>query len=116
MKILNLTQHIATDAQVSVGVVEPGEIEKEIIRDFLTFDSLPSKSEINIRAKKLAEIARKSGITRVMIGGAPYLMHQLEECLMERGMEPLHAFSKRTVKVDGNKKTVVFEHLGFVTG
>lgn len=110
--VLNLTQHISTREQVLAGVVEPEK--KETIKDLLTFDTLPSKEEVNIRARKLADIAIQSGIMRIMIGGAPYLMNPLEGCLRENGMQPLHAFSQRTVQVDGNKKTVLFKHIGFV--
>ena len=128
--ILNLTQHNATPEQKAQLVVEP-RMTKEKIRELLTFEEIPSKEEIEARAEKLAEIAaseanhyagetdNKIWITRVMIGGAPYLMGALEKALREMGFQPVYAFSKRESveqpQPDGSvKKTAVFRHIGFV--
>jgi hypothetical protein len=67
----------------------------------------------------LAEIAEASGEPAAMIGGAPYLMSELEQALFERGITPLYAFSKResVEEVTDSGETVkktVFKHLGFV--
>lgn len=128
--ILNLTQHTATQEQKAQLVVEP-RMTKEEIRKLLTFEEIPSKEEIESRATKLAEIAASEAshyagdtdnriwITRVMIGGAPYLMGALEKALRECGFTPVYAFSKRESidqpQPDGSvKKIAVFRHIGFV--
>jgi len=117
MKILNLTQHNATPEQVSQGVVEPKD--KAQVQALLTFDELPTAEEIRRRAEALAEIAAAEGAEAAMIGGAPYLMADLEAALQARGIRPVYAFSRREVvetqMPDGTvvKKTV-FRHLGFV--
>lgn len=128
--ILNLTQHNATPEQKAQLVVEP-RMTKEKIRELLTFEEIPTKEEIEARAKELARIAVSEAsmyagdtdneiwITRVMIGGAPYLMGALEKALRECGFTPVYAFSKRESEEipqpDGSvKKIQVFRHVGFV--
>ena len=128
--ILNLTQHTATQEQKAQLVVEP-RMCKDKIRELLTFEEIPSKEEIEARASELARIAASEAsfyagetdnriwITRVLIGGAPYLMSALEKALREMGFQPVYAFSKRESveqpQPDGSvKKTAVFRHIGFV--
>ena len=128
--ILNLTQHVATDEQKAQLVVEP-RMCKAKIQKLLTFEEIPTKEEIEARAKELAKIASSDAsfyagdtdneiwITRVMIGGAPYLMGALERALREYGFTPVYAFSKRVseeiTQPDGSvRKIAVFRHLGFV--
>jgi hypothetical protein len=128
--ILNLTQHVSTDEQKAQLVVEP-RMCKAKIQKLLTFEEIPTREEIEARAKELARIAaseasfyagetdNKIWITRVMIGGAPYLMGALEKALRECGFTPVYAFSKRESidqpQPDGSvKKIAVFRHLGFV--
>lgn len=123
MKILNLTQHFTTPEQVSAGVVEPAEEDKQMIQKLLTFEDLPTSGGIQKRAEALARVAeiltKEYSHDAVMVGGAPYLMSALEKALKERGIKPLYAFSRREVVEeqlpDGTvKKTQVFKHLGFV--
>lgn len=57
--------------------------------------------------------------TRVMVGGAPYLMGPLCAALKEYGLEPVFAFTERVsvdeVQPDGSvRKTAVFRHSGWV--
>ena len=128
--ILNLTQHTATQEQKAQLVVEP-RMCKDKIRELLTFEEIPTREEIEARAKELARIATSEAsmyagdtdneiwITRVMIGGAPYLMGALEKALRECGFTPVYAFSKRESEEipqpDGSvKKIQVFRHAGFV--
>lgn len=120
-RILNLTQHIATEEQISQGVFEP--VSKEEVRTFLTFNKLPSKTEIQANAIALASLAKeeceKHHCKKVMIGGAPYLMSALEKWLKKYNLQPVYAFSKR-ISVDEQQqdgsvvKKVVFKHEGFV--
>ena len=118
--ILNLTQHNATAEQVKAGVVEPQE--KEVIKRLLTFDELPTKQEIRTRAKKLASYAKwffDSKRGKALIGGAPFLMSELEFWLRKNKIEPVYAFSKRVSvekEINGEIiKTNVFKHIGFVS-
>lgn len=117
MKILNLTQHIATPDQVAAGVVEP--TAKRAVQELLTFEELPTPQQIRGRADELAMRTAATGYTTAMIGGAPFFMPPLQSALQARGVKVLYAFSKR-VSVDekqadgSNKKTQVFRHAGFV--
>ena len=137
--ILNLTMHQATPEQVAAGVYNPKTPDD--IKAALTFNTLPSKQEIEVKALTLAAIAVREvfnrvladrpeseemlGIEdqmlgmRVMVGGAPYLMAPLEKALRDANLTPVYAFSKReSVEVildNGDvRKTAVFKHLGFV--
>ena len=88
VKILNLTQHEVTEEQKKAGVIEPAS--KGYIRGLLTFEELPNKKEMERRARELAWLAeayRSEGITKVMIGGAPYFMSTLEKV----GRNPLES-------------------------
>lgn len=117
MTILNLTQHVATPEQATLGVIEPAD--KKAVQELLTFFSLPTADYLRERANKLARLAKEQGATSAMIGGAGYFMPYLERALMQKGITPLHAFTVRdvveTVKADGSvEKTAVFKHAGFV--
>jgi hypothetical protein len=128
--ILNLTQHTVTPEQEAQLVVEPRMCKAEI-RELLTFEEIPTKEEIEARANELARIAVSEAsmyagdtdnevwITRVMIGGAPFLMGALEKATRECGFSPVYAFSKRESvdqpQPDGSvRKIAVFKHVGFV--
>lgn len=115
MRILNLTQHIATPDQVVAGVIEPDN--KALVAKWLTFDELPSSHELEYRARNLAMLAE--GYNAAMIGGAPYFMAPLERAIAAAGVKVLYAFSVReSVEVpqeDGTvKKTQIFKHAGFI--
>ena len=120
-KILNLTQHIATKEQIEVGVFEPEN--KNEVKEFLTFNKIPTKTEIVASAIALASLAKeeceKHNCKKVMIGGAPYLMSALERWLKKYGLQPVYAFSKR-VSIDEPQpngsviKKAIFKHEGFI--
>jgi len=119
MKIINLTQHPATEDQLSAGVVDLDGAELEALKAALTFTRLPSKAEIRERAALVAEIAAQKGFCAVMIGGAPFLMLPLESQLRLREIKVFYAFSERVsaeeVQPDGSvKKINIFKHSGFV--
>lgn len=120
MKILNLTQHEATPNQIEDGVIEPEQDEKDSIRRLLTFNTMPSKEDIDARAWLLADIVVRSKCKAAMIGGAPYLMPELSKCLKERDIRVFFSFSLRKSvdkpnEKDGSvEKVSVFEHIGFV--
>ena len=123
MKILNFTQHDATPEQLSAGVVEPDADNKERIRQLLTFDELPTQSDLRQRATNCAVLAcvllAKYQCDAVMIGGSPYFMRHLESALRLFRVRYCYAFSRREaeeqVQPDGSvKKTHVFKHVGFI--
>lgn len=118
--ILNLTQHTATPEQIEAGVTDlPPELQSTL-KGLLTFDTLPTAAVVATTAEEIAALAVKQGYSKVMIGGAPFLMAPLHQALCARGIEPLYAFSARVssevVNPDGSvTKTQVFKHLGFVS-
>jgi hypothetical protein len=119
MKILNLTQHKATPEQLKAGVVDLNNDDRAKLIAMLTFNELPLIDEITGKAMDIADIANRHGYKKVMIGGAPYLMSALEAALIDKGISPVYAFSKResveVMKDDGSvEKRTVFKHVGFV--
>lgn len=114
-EILNLTQHSATAEQVAAGVITyaPGAVKA-----LLDFQTLPTVSDVWQRARQLAQLAKASGASHAMIGGAPFLMKELEFQLLAVGVSPLYAFSVResveSTQPNGSVvKTAVFRHVGF---
>ena len=79
--MLNLTQHKATSDQLAQGVVELAADDAACIKKWLTFDTLPARSEIEERARFIADLALDYKIDAAMIGGAPFLMSALEKAL-----------------------------------
>jgi hypothetical protein len=123
MKILNFTQHDATTEQLSAGVVELDADSKQRVRQLLTFEQLPTQSDMRQRATDCAVLAtklvRKYGCHAVLIGGAPFFMSHLESALRLFRVRYCYAFSRREVDEqilpDGSvKKTHVFKHVGFI--
>lgn len=128
--IINLTQHPATVEQVEAGVIDlPQGILRESLLRALTFESMPTKQNIDDRAEYIALLAIGNGLGgdydqdpipwAAMIGGAPWLMSALESALMDHGIEPLYAFSVRDSAEksmpDGSvQKINVFRHIGFI--
>ncbi|HWP61571.1 MAG TPA: hypothetical protein VN495_03135 [Candidatus Paceibacterota bacterium] len=118
MRIVNLTQHVATQDQQDAGVFEP--TDKAVVQALLTFEQVPSEDELFQRAERLAfEIARTSGADAAMIGGAPYFMAPLESRLRMAGLTPLYSFTQREAvdipQADGSvKKSQIFKHVGWV--
>ena len=127
MRILNLTQHPATPEQVAAGIVDLTPAQRVFVSQWLTFEDVPTRRQINSRAALLAQAAANDSVgvgevgqfDAAMIGGAPYLMGPLEEALLAQDIKPLYAFSRResveTIAADGSvTKTNVFRHAGFV--
>ena len=116
-KIINLTQHQASVEQTKAGVFNLPE--DSILKDALTFNTLPTKVDIERRAQLITGIALTHEATHAMIGGAPYLMGALERLLKEAGIQPLYSFTERvSVEKKGENgeiiKTSVFQHKGWV--
>lgn len=114
--IANLTQHVATPAQIADGATD---VATKTLGRLLTFSTLPSRDDIEHRAAQIADLAENSGFNRAMIGGAPFLMPALERALRERGIAPCYAFSLREsvdeTMPDGSvRKVAIFKHAGFV--
>lgn len=139
-RILNLTQHAPTPEQIEAGVT-CGELDNDQklsrveFSNLLTFETLPTPTEVRQRAQQIAAYAAKtftivdyggdSGYVVnerfrfALIGGAPFLMGPLEEALRRVNIVPLYAFSTREsveqIQPDGSvRKTAVFRHQGFV--
>ena len=115
-EILNLTQHSATAEQVAAGVIAPAN--HSAVKALLDFQTLPTVADVWQRARQLAQLTKASGASHAMIGGAPFLMKELEFQLLAVGVNPLYAFSVResveSVQPDGSVvKTAVFKHVGF---
>jgi len=128
MKIINLTQHVATGEQITAGVVDVPSNERDRLSIALTFDALPTMAEIEARANNLAglviklapELAVDSETVGAMIGGAPYLMSALEQALIAIGAVPMYAFSIREsteqLQTDSSvRKVNIFRHAGFIS-
>lgn len=118
MKIVNLTQHQATGDQIADGVFDLDAADAILLKSILTFNEIPSKSEMTDRAVKIADLSKKYNPTHAMIGGAPYFMNYMEEILRGAGIHPIYSFSKR-VSVDSMingvvEKTSIFKHVGWV--
>lgn len=123
--ILNLTQHRATPDQLAAGVVDLTGVDREELRELLSFAELPREGEPEARARAIAEIARRAAGNVAedeevfgMIGGAMWLMAPLETALANAGIAPVFAFSVResveTTDADGSvRKTAIFRHRGF---
>jgi len=116
--IINLTQHAPTQEQIQSGVVDS---DRAAIKAALSFESLPTREEIQARAHALADIAESAGADCAMIGGAPYLMAPLEAALAWAGIQPFYSFTERVsveeTLPDGSvRKTAVFKHCGWVRG
>ena len=117
MRILNLTQHYASQDQVEAGVYEPAD--KGLVQGLLTFNAIPTKDVLMDCAKSLASVGEMEGATHCMIGGAPFFMSYLEYALILVGITPVYAFSVRESvdqeQADGSvRKVAVFKHMGFV--
>jgi hypothetical protein len=119
VKIVNLTQHPASAEQVEAGVFDLEGADLDHLLRLLTFAEPPSREKLAERASAIAGLAAEYGARAAMIGGAPFLMAPLEAALLERGVRPLYAFSRREsdeqAQPDGSiRKVAVFRHLGFV--
>jgi hypothetical protein len=127
--ILNLTQHPATTEQINQGVVDLSGERLSQLKDWLTFENLPTRQEIEDAAHSIALLAVFNDLggedgdsphpLYAMIGGAPFLMSALESALLDHGIKPVYAFSRREgveeTQADGSvRKTNVFRHVGFV--
>jgi len=120
--IVNLTQHEASAEQRAAGVfdLEGGDYFESgagyVLKQLLTFDTLPSREELEQRADQIAALAIGTRATIAMIGGAPYLMSALERALKASGIRPVYAFSERVSSEKDGVKTSTFRHVGFVEG
>ena len=122
--MLNLTPHSATAEQRAAGVIDLADISKMKISMMLTFDTCPTRDDVNARAKQLvANIPALQGEVdhhpqNVLIGGAPFFMGALENALLDKGYTPFYAFSTQSsVEVlHGGViiKTSIFMRSGFV--
>jgi hypothetical protein len=126
--IINLTQHATTGEQRAAGVKDlPEEFREELLK-LITFEEIPSPSEMRERAHRILALFERAGETLIqeenegiaaMIGGAPFFSSTLEETFLKGGVSTLYAFSKREsverILPDNTvRKESVFRHAGFV--
>jgi hypothetical protein len=123
MKIVNLTQHKATQDQLDQGVFDLSPELRPALLKLLTFVELPTTETISRRATAIVRWIQSNHVDcdAAMIGGAPFLMSHLEFQLQLQKITPLFAFSERvseeTTALDGTvTKINVFKHVGFVGG
>lgn len=122
MRIINLTQHIATPDQKRAGLEDLHEDAHDEIRGWITFSSMPTPTDLKVRAEGCAAACYEYGRNHngaapkyALIGGAPFFQPYLAQALRDRGIVPLYAFSQRvTEEINGVKKSV-FKHEGFLT-
>lgn len=117
MRIVNLTQHPASPAQIAAGVVDLSAEGRKVLARLLTVDEIPSEDDLFARAEQVVDRCW-DGSPAAMIGGAGPLMRALRRVLKARGVRPLEAFSRReTVEKIGPDgvvtKTAVFVHAGW---
>ena len=141
MRIINLTQHRATDAQIKAGVVEwgaehlghsewlasefgdPTDWESRAPDDLswmLTIQPMHDiPTTLEDRAADIAGWVDEMAAPAAMIGGHFGLTVALSEALTRKGVLPLRAVTERRsveqTQPDGSvRKVSQFEHLGFV--
>ena len=119
MKIINLTQHTATPEQVTEGVFDLPEEQRQQLAQLLTFRVIPDYQIIRDRVVAIGDLVEpffQKG-DRFMVGGAPYLMQPLWAHLDQRySALALYAFTERVSVEDPatGVKTSVFKHAGWV--
>jgi hypothetical protein len=130
MRVINLTQHKATEEQKKAGVIDlPEDLQAELAK-ILTFDKLPGKELLEIRAKRAVNLLCENMnntvpkpefrvCDAVMIGGAPFFMTYLEKELSNARFLTVYSFSLREsveeTQPDGSvKKINIFRHKDFV--
>ena len=118
--VINLTQHEPTPDQKAIihNWVDLTDAEKASVKKNLTFRPQEvTKYVIRGRAAMLARLAKEKGAKYAHIGGAPYLMAHLEDCLKQAGIVPLYSLTERVTEekmVNGEvTKTSVFKCAGF---
>lgn len=118
--VINLTQHEPTPDQKAIihNWVDLSDAEKVYIKKNLTFRPQEVTKYVIIgRAAMLATLAKEKGAKYAHIGGAPYLMAHLEDCLKQAGIVPLYSLTERVTEekmVNGEvTKTSVFKCAGF---
>ena len=119
MKTINLTQHPASPEQAADGVFDLIGKDRHDLLAALNFEAVPTAAEIYDRAVALRCLAVKNGAEAAMIGGALWLMSELERQLFANYIAPVYAFSRRETheesQADGSvRKVSVFRHVGFV--
>ena len=110
----NLTQHFVSPEQQAAGIVDLPQNQKLALRRELTFNTLPTRGEIECRCHAIIELL-PSNCSSVMVGGAPYLLDILVPTLLRRGIVPFAAFTLRvSSETPDGRKVSIFRHEGLV--
>ena len=97
-EIFNLTKHRSTWREQMMGVIEPSwKVKREIIQ-LQSFPEMPDQTILDERANRLAGIAKLSGCSKVLIGGAGFFMVTLEMALCYHGIEPVYIWNTKNDK------------------
>jgi hypothetical protein len=118
--ILNLTQHPATQDQIEAGVINLAPADNLELKDLLTFDKIPNRVDLINRCTHIIRIANSYNARMVMLGGAPYLIAELDIAFSLEGYQVVYSFSKRMsiefTDTDTGEvtKTNIFKHIGWV--
>lgn len=117
MRILNLTQHNATAAQLQDGIENIPSKHQEQLEKLLTFPAGYDLTDLVTSAKALANLTKKLGYEAVMVGGMPSFMPILQAELVKADISVGYARTERVsidqVQPDGSvRKVSVFKHVG----
>lgn len=117
MKVVNLTQHLATKEQIEEGVFDLPEGLREKLVKALIFPAQYTKADLEVAAQEVVNLVKEVDNFRVMIGGMPSLMPVLEKALIKEGVAVSYARTERVsvdqAQADGSvKKVSVFQHAG----
>lgn len=117
-RILNLTQHSLTPAQIAQGAFEPSAEDKSKISKLLTVDELISQKQLNEKSMQLLEIASKYEFDYLLVGGMHPLINTVAFFSIFAEISTCQAFTKRMAveveNADGTiSKKTVFAHEKF---
>ncbi|MFW9600914.1 MAG: hypothetical protein ACMV1B_01165 [Prevotella sp.] len=113
-RILNLTQHSLTTAQVEQGGFEPSNEDKALIAKLLTVEKLISPQQLLEKALSLLEVASKYEFDYILVGGMHPLINILAFTSLYADVETCQAFSKRTVVEEKNMDGTVVKKTVFI--
>ena len=123
-RIINLTQHTATQSQLDAGVEELKPELKERLLKALNFIGVPTYKDIQEAADEMYHIMHKYSycytcidVPAFMVGGHPALMCALTQfsSIYRMKFAASDRVSEEVIQEDGSvRKINVFKHIGFI--
>lgn len=106
--ILNISNLRVTDDLKGFGVTEAKDWK--LIKSLINFQEVPSYEEIHGRARSLAEIAKASNASGVLIGNprSQFMLSEIEKACEEKGIKIYYPFFVKE-KVENEDKTYYFK-------